>query len=48
MERNGLLEKGPTGLKQNRERNELEAKLQNLGLAIPWASSPSVERSKPK
>lgn len=48
MQRNGLLEKGPAGLKQNRERNELEVKLQSLGLAIPWATSPSVERSKPK
>jgi thymidylate synthase (FAD) len=35
--RSGLLERTPGGLARSRERNELEAKLQSLGLPIPWA-----------
>lgn len=38
LQRSGLLERTPSGLAGSRERNELEAKLQNLGLPIPWAS----------
>jgi thymidylate synthase (FAD) len=36
-ERRGLLSRGPEGLKRNRERQELEMKLAELGLAVPWA-----------
>ena len=32
----GWLERGEKGLKANRERSECEAKLADLGLAIPW------------
>ena len=32
----GLLDAGPKGLKRNRERAELETKLERLGLPIPW------------
>jgi thymidylate synthase (FAD) len=32
----GWLEQGPGGLKSNRERQELEAKLETLHLPIPW------------
>lgn len=39
MERNGLLERGTAGLKKNRERDELEAKLRDLGLPVPWTST---------
>lgn len=35
----GWLDRGPGGLKPNRERKELESKLQGLGLAVPWRSS---------
>ena len=35
-ERHGWLEPGKAGLKQNRERAELESKLTRLNLAIPW------------
>jgi thymidylate synthase (FAD) len=35
-ERHGWLEPGKTGLKRNREREELEAKLAGLNLSIPW------------
>ena len=35
----GLLEHGPKGLKRNRERSELERKLERLGLPIPWKSA---------
>jgi thymidylate synthase (FAD) len=35
-ERHGWLEPGKTGLKRNREREELEAKLARLNLPIPW------------
>ena len=48
LQRNGLLEKGPNGLRRNRERDELEAKLRSLGLPIPWVALPSVEGTKQK
>jgi thymidylate synthase (FAD) len=35
-ERHGWLEPGKNGLKRNREREELEAKLIRLNLPIPW------------
>jgi thymidylate synthase (FAD) len=35
-EKNGWLEPGKNGLKRNREREELEAKLTRLNLTIPW------------
>ncbi len=35
-ERHGWLEPGKTGLKRNREREELETKLAGLNLSIPW------------
>jgi len=35
-ESHGWLEPGKTGLKRNREREELEAKLAGLNLSIPW------------
>jgi thymidylate synthase (FAD) len=35
-ERHGWLEPGKSGLKRNRERDELEAKLTRLNLSIPW------------
>jgi len=35
-QRFGWLERGEKGLKANRERTECEAKLADLGLAIPW------------
>jgi thymidylate synthase (FAD) len=35
-EKHGWLEPGKTGLKRNREREELEAKLARLNLNIPW------------
>jgi thymidylate synthase (FAD) len=35
-EGSGLLPTGPSGLKANRERRELEAKLRALHLAVPW------------
>lgn len=35
-ERHGWLEPGKAGLKRNRERAELEAKLTRLNLTIPW------------
>ncbi len=42
----GLLARGPSGLKRNRERSELEAKLRKLKLGIPWkegsANSPGA------
>jgi thymidylate synthase (FAD) len=44
----GLLKRTPAGPAPSRERNELEAKLESLGLPIPWASRPPVERSEPK
>jgi flavin-dependent thymidylate synthase len=34
----GWLEQGEKGLKTNRERSECEAKLADLGLAVPWTS----------
>ncbi|RMF17940.1 MAG: FAD-dependent thymidylate synthase [Candidatus Dadabacteria bacterium] len=34
----GLLKQGKNGLLRNRERTELEAKLQQLGLQPPWAA----------
>ena len=34
----GWLGTGPTGLKRHRERQELEAKLTQLNLSIPWSS----------
>jgi thymidylate synthase (FAD) len=33
----GLLEQGKKGLKRNRERDELAAKLEQLGIAVPWS-----------
>ena len=36
-DREGLLSRGPDGLKRNRERDELEKKLAAFGLAPPWA-----------
>lgn len=35
---NGWLSKGKSGLKNNRERQELESKLAELKLAVPWES----------
>jgi hypothetical protein len=35
-ERHGWLEPGKAGLRKNRERDELEAKLVQLNLSIPW------------
>jgi thymidylate synthase (FAD) len=35
-EKHGWLEPGKSGLKRNREREELEAKLLRLNLAVPW------------
>jgi thymidylate synthase (FAD) len=35
-EKHGWLEPGKNGLKRNREREELEAKLARLNLAVPW------------
>ena len=35
-EKNGWLEPGKNGLRRNRERDELEAKLTRLNLTIPW------------
>lgn len=35
-ERHGWLEPGKVGLKRNRERDELEAKLAGLNLSVPW------------
>ena len=35
-EKHGWLEPGKSGLKRNREREELEAKLTRLNLNIPW------------
>lgn len=35
----GLLAPGPEGLKRNRERDELERKLDELGLEAPWRST---------
>jgi thymidylate synthase (FAD) len=35
-ERHGWLEPGKSGFKRNREREELEAKLAELNMAIPW------------
>jgi thymidylate synthase (FAD) len=35
-EASGLLARGPEGLKRNRERQELERKLSDLGLRVPW------------
>jgi thymidylate synthase (FAD) len=32
----GILSYGSKGLKRNRERSELEAKMRRLGIAIPW------------
>ena len=36
----GLLLSGKSGWKKNRERTELEDKLERLGLSIPWRESP--------
>jgi thymidylate synthase (FAD) len=49
LERHGLLERTPAGLAQSRERNELEARLESLGLPIPWALPPAErsDRSEP-
>jgi hypothetical protein len=33
---NGWLSRGSNGIKQNREREELEAKLTSLHLPFPW------------
>ena len=33
----GILSRGEKGLKRNRERSELESKLKQFGLSIPWA-----------
>jgi thymidylate synthase (FAD) len=33
----GMLSRGEKGLKRNRERSELESKLQQFGLPVPWA-----------
>lgn len=35
-EQHGWLEPGKSGLKRNRERDELEAKLSQLNLSVPW------------
>ncbi len=35
-EESGILKKGPDGFQRNRERSELEGKLSELGLPIPW------------
>lgn len=35
----GWLQRGKDGLRQNRERQECEAKLRSLGIATPWAES---------
>ena len=37
VEREGLLERTPAGLKRSRERDELESKLRALKLPIPWS-----------
>jgi thymidylate synthase (FAD) len=34
----GFLEQGDHGLRQNRERDELEIKLRELGFGVPWES----------
>jgi len=34
-----LLQANDYGLRSNRERDELETKLQQLGLAVPWKSN---------
>lgn len=36
----GWLERGTTGLKRNRERDEFEQKLDQLGLTAPWRTAP--------
>ncbi len=36
-QRLGILNRGPKGLKNNRERRELEAKMARLNLSVPWA-----------
>jgi thymidylate synthase (FAD) len=38
----GLLNRNQDGLRPNRERSELEAKLKQLGVAVPWNSDSSV------
>ena len=40
-EKRGLLAPGPEGLKRNRERQELEQKLAELGLRAPWLDAPA-------
>ncbi len=47
-ETRGLLSRGPEGLKRNRERQELEAKLAELGLAAPWATPEAGNRDEEK
>ena len=39
LRRMGLLEHSEYGLHQNRERDELEIKLKELGLVVPWKSN---------
>lgn len=39
LERDGLLERAAKGLRKSRERDELEAKLRQLRLPIPWQST---------
>ena len=39
-EASGLLSRGAEGLKRNRERQELERKLEDLGLTPPWMETP--------
>jgi thymidylate synthase (FAD) len=39
-ESSGLLARGAEGLKRNRERQELERKLSDLGLSPPWLEGP--------
>ena len=41
---NGWLSKGKKGLKRNREREELEAKLRELGIPVPWQSDVEWQR----